>query len=47
VKPAPSDRRNEPIYLAPIVEELARDRGEDVEATAVATAATAQVFFRL
>jgi TatD DNase family protein len=47
VKPAPSDRRNEPIYLAHIVEELARDRGEDVEATAVATAATAQVFFRL
>ena len=35
IKPAPSHRRNEPMYLAHIVEELARDRGEDV-ATAAA-----------
>jgi TatD DNase family protein len=47
VKPAPSHRRNEPMYLAHIVEELARDRGEDVEATAAVTAATAKEFFRL
>jgi TatD DNase family protein len=47
VKPAPSHRRNEPFYLAHIVEELARDRGETVEAAAAATTATARDFFRL
>jgi TatD DNase family protein len=47
VKPAPSHRRNEPMHLAHIVEELARDRGEDVAMTADATAATARAFFRL
>jgi len=47
VKPAPSHRRNEPMYLAHIVEELARDRGEDVATTAAATTATARAFFRL
>ena len=47
VKPAPSHRRNEPMYLAHIVEELARDRGEDVAVTAAATTATAKDFFRL
>ena len=47
VKPAPSHRRNEPMYLRHIVEELARDRGEPVEATAAATTATARRFFRL
>ena len=47
VKPAPSHRRNEPMYLAHIVEELARDRGEDVAVTAAATVATAKDFFRL
>ncbi len=47
VKPAPSHRRNEPMYLAHIVEELARDRGEDPQRTAEATAATARAFFRL
>jgi len=47
VKPAPSHRRNEPMYLAHIVEELARDRGEDVATTAAATAATARAFFSL
>jgi TatD DNase family protein len=40
VKPPPSHRRNEPMYLAHIVEELARDRGEEVAVTAVTTAAT-------
>ncbi|MET1162703.1 MAG: TatD family hydrolase [Pseudoxanthomonas sp.] len=47
VKPQPSHRRNEPMYLAHIVEELARDRGEDVAATAAMTTATARAFFRL
>ena len=47
VKPAPSHRRNEPMYLRHIVEELARDRGEAVEVTAAATTATARRFFRL
>ncbi|MEO8742807.1 MAG: TatD family hydrolase [Lysobacteraceae bacterium] len=47
VKPAPSHRRNEPMYLAHIVEELARDRGENVETTAAQTTQTAQEFFRL
>ncbi len=47
VKPPPAHRRNEPMYLAHIVEELARDRGEDVAMTAAATAATARAFFSL
>ena len=47
VKPAPSHRRNEPMYLAHIVEELARDRGEDVAVTAKHTSDTARAFFRL
>ena len=47
VTPAPSHRRNEPMYLRHIVEELARDRGEAVAATAAATTATARAFFRL
>ena len=45
VQPKPSHRRNEPMYLRHIVEELARDRGEDVEVTAAATTATAKAFF--
>ena len=47
VKPQPSHRRNEPMYLAHIVEELARDRGEAVASTAAATRATAEAFFGL
>ena len=47
VRPMPSHRRNEPMYLPHIVEELARDRGESFEATAAATTATARSFFRL
>ena len=47
LKPLPKDRRNEPAFLAHIVEELARDRGEDIAATAAATTATARGFFRL
>ena len=47
VRPQPSHRRNEPMYLAHIVAELARDRGEEVEVTAAATTATARAFFGL
>ncbi|MEP7098800.1 MAG: TatD family hydrolase [Dokdonella sp.] len=47
VKPAPSHRRNEPMYLAHIVEELARDRGEEVDVTAAQTTQTALEFFRV
>ena len=47
VKPPPSHRRNEPMYLAHIAAELARDRGETAEAVAAATTATATAFFRL
>ena len=47
VRPQPSHRRNEPMYLAHIAEELARDRGEHVDTTAAHTTATARAFFRL
>ena len=47
VTPQPSHRRNEPMYLAHIVEELARDRGENVALVANATTTTATAFFRL
>lgn len=47
IRPAPPHRRNEPMYLAHIVEELARDRGEDVATAAANSTATARAFFRL
>ncbi|HEY5972101.1 MAG TPA: TatD family hydrolase [Pseudoxanthomonas sp.] len=47
VKPKPSHHRNEPKYLAHIVAELARDRGEDATATAARTTANARAFFGL
>ncbi|TYT26522.1 hydrolase TatD [Luteimonas viscosa] len=47
LRPMPKERRNEPAFLPHIVEELARDRGEDVATTAAASAATAAAFFRL
>jgi TatD DNase family protein len=47
VTPRPSHRRNEPMYLAHIVEELARDRGEEVTVTAANATATARAFFGL
>ncbi|MFC0676377.1 TatD family hydrolase [Lysobacter korlensis] len=46
LKPMPKDRRNEPAFLAHIVEELARDRGETVEAVAARSTSTAREFFR-
>lgn len=47
VKPQPAHRRNEPMYLAHIVQELARDRGEQAAATARQTSETARAFFGL
>jgi TatD DNase family protein len=47
LKPMPKDRRNEPAFLAHIAEEVARDRGQDLAATAAATTSTARAFFRL
>ena len=47
LKPMPKDRRNEPAFLAHIVGELARDRGETTEAVAATTTANARRFFRL
>ena len=47
LKPMPKDRRNEPAFLPHIVQELARDRGEDVAATAASSSAAATAFFRL
>jgi TatD DNase family protein len=47
VKPMPSHRRNEPMYLPHIAEELARDRGESLHALATASTATARAFFGL
>jgi TatD DNase family protein len=47
IKPAPKDRRNEPMYLKHIVEELARDRGEDVELTAANATRVSREFFNL
>jgi TatD DNase family protein len=47
VTPQPSHRRNEPMYLAHIVTELARDRDEDVAITVARTTANARAFFGL
>ena len=47
MRPQPSHRRNEPMYLAHIVEELARDRGEDVATTAARATDTTRAFFGL
>ncbi len=47
VRPRPAHRRNEPMYLKHICEEIARDRGEPTEVTAANSTATAQAFFGL
>lgn len=47
VRPQPSHRRNEPMYLKHICEEVARDRGEPVEVTAANSTAAAMAFFGL
>jgi TatD DNase family protein len=45
VRPQPSHRRNEPMYLRHICEEVARDRGEAAEVTAANSTAAAEAFF--
>jgi TatD DNase family protein len=47
VRPLPSHRRNEPMFLQHICQELARDRDEPVDVTAATTTANARVFFGL
>ncbi|MDE2154989.1 MAG: TatD family hydrolase [Xanthomonadaceae bacterium] len=47
VRPMPAHRRNEPMYLRHICEEIARDRGEPAEVTAANSTATAEAFFGL
>lgn len=47
VRPQPSHRRNEPMYLGHILAELARDRGEDPAHTAALTTANACAVFGL
>ncbi|WHZ19968.1 MAG: Deoxyribonuclease TatD [Rhodanobacteraceae bacterium] len=45
IRPQPSHRRNEPMYLAHICEVVAGLRGEDAETTAAQATAAARVFF--
>ena len=45
LKPMPSHRRNEPMYLAHIAQEVARCRGEDVTVTAANATNAARTFF--
>jgi len=47
VKPPPAHRRNEPMYLKHICEEIARDRGETSAITAANSTAAAEHFFEL
>ena len=47
VRPSPSRRRNEPMYLKHICEKIARDRGESADVTAANSTATAEAFFGL
>ncbi|MEI7035427.1 TatD family hydrolase [Fulvimonas yonginensis] len=47
VRPAPSHRRNEPMYLKHLCEEVARDRGEPAEVTAADSTAAAAALFGL
>ena len=47
VRPLPSHRRNEPMYLAHICAEVARDRGEEIATTAGNATAAATAFFGL
>ena len=47
VRPQPSHRRNEPMYLAHVCEQVARDRDESAEVTANRSTAAARSFFGL
>src|SRR3569833_3252244 len=44
IRPMPKDRRNEPMYLTHIRDEVAKDRGESREALTEATTRTAEAF---
>jgi len=45
IRPMPKDRRNEPMYLAHIRDEVARDRGESREALTESSTRAAETFF--
>ncbi len=47
LKPKPSHRRNEPMYLAHVCAAVAAARGESTAVTAALTTANARAFFRL
>jgi TatD DNase family protein len=47
IRPQPSDRRNEPMYLAHICEAVARERGEEPEVTAKNATVATRAFFGL
>jgi TatD DNase family protein len=47
IRPPPADRRNEPMYLAHICEEVARERGETAATTAANATAATRAFFNL
>ncbi|HVX03685.1 MAG TPA: TatD family hydrolase [Rhodanobacteraceae bacterium] len=47
IRPQPSDRRNEPMYLAHICAAVARERGEEIDVTAAQATATSRAFFGL
>ncbi|MEO7073154.1 MAG: TatD family hydrolase [Rhodanobacter sp.] len=47
IRPQPRHRRNEPMYLAHICAQVARDRNEPPETTAANSTATAEAFFGL
>lgn len=47
VRPHPAHRRNEPMYLAHICAEVARDRGQTPAEVAAASRRTAEAFFGL
>jgi TatD DNase family protein len=47
IRPPPTDRRNEPMYLAHICEEVARERGETAATTAANATAATRAFFNL
>ncbi|HVI56468.1 MAG TPA: TatD family hydrolase [Luteibacter sp.] len=47
IRPMPKDRRNEPMYLAHIRDEVARDRGETKDALTASSVRTTEAFFGL
>jgi len=47
IRPAPKDRRNEPMYLGHIRDEVARDRGESAGALTASSVRCTEAFFGL